>query len=884
MEPEKSNHSQTAGIRGDELFACSFWAKTTVEGLPGISVLDHCLNVGCVAELLGHYLPEGVRRLLPEGAVTLAALHDIGKITLGFQAKCPAWLSACKLDARTRAQASLSVSDHALVSQVFLQKLLKPHKAHLWAAAVGSHHGRPKGRSANLNGKIEVGSEWAETCRQRVATEIIKAFGPLPTQPPEKRLEPTCSDLWLLAGLITVADWIGSNEDFFSPVHGQPVSETRLKAKKALAQIGWPGSSLRPVPFHEAFPFTANPLQQTVIQAAAKPGLLIVEGPMGCGKTEAALAAAQQLIAAGHHQGLYFALPTQVTSNRIHLRIAEFLDHTLTGAAHLRLAHAHAWLEHAFDLHLRPAHRKSLKDDQDDPQDDVREARSWFASSKQALIAPYGVGTIDQALQGVVTVKHFFVRRFALAGKVVVLDEVHSYDVYTGTLITALVRELLHLGCTVIILSATLTAGRRRELVQVAGAEVGTPPIAYPLVTWASQNTMAQYKEPGWDARIEVGLRAEPILESEVLECLAERAQAGEHVLWIRNTVAEAQEAHRALRGFLCESEVRVGLLHSRFPFTRRAELEKTWLNRLGPSRPEVGPGSILIATQVVEQSVDIDLDFIVSDLAPTDMLLQRMGRLWRHTRARRQAAAPEFWIRLPRFAETSSARELKHLLARTGKVYAPYVLLRSATVFSGRKTLVLPDDIRAVLEATYADPAPDEPAAWQELRGELESEKRQLAANAEAAMRVFGLPMLDTEHEGALTRRKGPPTIPVVIVQSAGQSSERGLWSIVTLDNQAHTVSEFEWRLPSARVLHQWLIRIPRWMVPQDAPTPPWLALYFPGNTTYACLAENGQLIFGDNPSAASYHEDFGVFAEKRTPIKAQPQPWSETDDEFDS
>ena len=179
--------------------------------------------------------------------------------------------------------------------------------------------------------------------------------------------------------------------------------------------------------------------------------------------------AAQQFIAAGHQQGIYFALPTQVTSNRIHKRIGMFLRNTLADEAPLRLAHGNAWLEDDFDLRLRPAFAARAESDGDEPDESVREARSWFASAKQALLATYGVGTIDQALQGVVAVKHFFVRRFALAGKVVILDEIHSYDIYTGTLITALVRELVNLRCSVIILSATLTAARRRELLAAAG-------------------------------------------------------------------------------------------------------------------------------------------------------------------------------------------------------------------------------------------------------------------------------------------------------------------------------------------------------------------------------------------------------------------------------
>ena len=209
------------------------------------------------------------------------------------------------------------------------------------------------------------------------------------------------------------------------------------------------------------------------------PGLFIVEGPMGCGKTEAALWAAYRLIAVGANNGMYFALPTQVTSNRIHKRVAPFLCSALAEGSTLRLAHAASWLDDHQTLNLHPT------DSNDDESiAHVREGRSWFASSKHALLARFGVGTVDQALQGVVSVKHFFVRRFGLAGKVVILDEIHSYDIYTGTLITQLIKELLALRCSVIVLSATLTKARRQELIAGAGGQAeSVASMAYPLVT-----------------------------------------------------------------------------------------------------------------------------------------------------------------------------------------------------------------------------------------------------------------------------------------------------------------------------------------------------------------------------------------------------------------
>ncbi|MDA1277880.1 MAG: CRISPR-associated helicase Cas3', partial [Verrucomicrobia bacterium] len=648
-----------------------------------------------------------------------------------------------------------------------------------------------------------------------------------------------------------------------------------------------PCGTLRQTEFSAAFAtgrepvFQPNSLQQAVADAAKVPGIVVVEGPMGCGKTEAALFAAQQLIASGQQQGIYFALPTQVTSNRIHKRIERFLRNTLADDAPLRLAHGNAWLEDDFVLRLRPSFHRREQKDGDDPDETIQQARSWFVSSKQALLAPYGVGTIDQALQGVVAVKHFFVRRFALAGKVVILDEVHSYDIYTGTLISALIRELVNLRCSVIILSATLTAARRRELLAAAGVIEPDAPAAYPLVTTGTSGGYCRHISPESSSHRRINLRPAIIPEVETVTKLITRAEAGQHVLWIRNTVVEAQDAFCAVCGSICEGSVRVGLLHSRFPFQRRAELEDEWLERLGKNRPADEPGSILIATQVVEQSVDIDLDFVVSDLAPTDMLLQRLGRLWRHERSHRHASAPEFWIRLPELSATVDAMELKKALGRSARVYAPYVLLRTMEVWQAKSEFNLPADIRPLLEATYTESAAAEPEAWRELHAELETEKRQLAANAEAATRVLANPML-ADKEEVLTRRKGAPTKSVVLLRSISTGAN-GLTTLVALDGSQTVISEHEWRRASARFLHHWIVRAPRWMVSAAAPRPRWLALHGPAGAVVATVGDDGRCAFGDQLSAMTYDPRLGIFSDHAP--QSTPQTWKDDDDdEFDS
>jgi CRISPR-associated endonuclease/helicase Cas3 len=858
-----------------------FWAKTAANGVPGISVRDHCINVGNVAEAILSELHERVYGLLPIGAATLAALHDIGKITLGFQIKCPHWLLQQGLPEFPKGEQALSVSDHALISQAFLVPHLGP-EGKIWSVAVGSHHGKPKGKTVKR--PLEAQKEWFEQNRSIVSEELRQIFGPLPTVGVNPRFSKDNSDLWLLAGLITMADWIGSNEKWFPPDHGLSLKDSRLAARRALKEIGWPGGKLRKTDFATAFAggptdrFVPTALQSEAERLASNSRIMIIEGPMGCGKTEAALFAAQQLIGSGLNAGIYFALPTQITSNRIHRRVEQFLRNSLEGEASFRLAHGSAWLEDTFDLNLRPAY--PIRDDSDihDVRDNLSQARSWFASSKQALLAPYGVGTVDQALQSIVAVKYFFVRRFALAGKVVILDEVHSYDVYTGTLITSLIRELVNLQCSVIILSATLTAARRQELMAAAGFTELNAPTAYPLLTSGDVQGHSRHVCPEWHSQKIVKLRAEAISEDEAVEELIQRAEDGQHVLWIRNTVLEAQHAYRTIVGRIREGAVRLGLLHSRFPFQRRAELEDDWLERLGKNRIE-DCGSILIATQVVEQSVDIDLDFIVSDLAPTDMLLQRVGRLWRHERPSRKATEPVFWVRLPECSAADTVKDLTRALGRSARVYTPYVLLRTAEVWRTRATIVLPKNIRPILEETYADPASEEPATLQQLRQELEEEKRELASFAEAATLVLGRPALCDSDE-ILTRRKGAPTTPLLLVKSIRTRPKRTV-VVESLAGDTIEIGEFDWRRSAAKFIHTWTVRAPTWMVPKTASSPAWLKLHGPSECVVAEWANNGICVFESEKSAIRYTPELGIFAE--TPSRNVSQPQWNDDDEFD-
>lgn len=757
----------------------------------GRSVLNHCQIVGLVAQELLQRLPPAIREpLFPKDSAFAAAAHDIGKVSPYFfekirQACTP---GSSQLTPLPNINPSLEKEwgGHAGVSQVAAKALNVPDYV---AAILGQHHGfSPNVALYRADDEVFGGPSWQRE-REALIAELKNTLSmdwPLVSSVAQARV---------LAGLSSVADWIGSG-GFFE----DPASPWRENIAQAVDNAGFTPPVYRSgLSFRQVFGFEPRPAQQQLIDSIDGPGVYVLEAPMGMGKTEAALYAAYRALEKQQATGIYFALPTQLTSNKIYARFNEFLQGDVGQEKQGILAqecrhrslllHSKAWLLET------------------EMGEEGRPGGAWFHQAKRGLLAPFAVGTVDQALMAAMNVKHGFVRAFGLAGKVVVLDEVHTYDAFTGTLLDALVDLLRSLHCTVIILSATLNHTRRERLIGVPAQRAD-----YPLITAVPHhNAPLEMHVPSNDNR-QVSLR---VLEEERLalaEALA-RAQSGQQVLWIENTVIEAQERYLDLAARAYELGVACGLLHSRFTAEHRQLIEDrcvTWFGKDGwPMRPQ--QGRILIGTQILEQSLDIDADFLVSRFAPTDMLLQRLGRLWRHAETPRVSSAVcEAWIIAPEL-NTAVAAPLTGF-GRSAHVYSPYVLCRSLEVWQSRMTLDLPNDIRDLIERTYAPR--QETGAMAKWLDELENGSRTrkgCKALAQLASLTLARDGKTLPESKAQTRYSESDGCEVLLLRALTFCPEQKATRLTLLDGrqvvlprQWNALSKRQWRNLTATLMRQ--------------------------------------------------------------------------------
>lgn len=738
-----------------------YWAKTLgpADALSWHLLTYHSLDVAAVGTLLPSVYPRLFAELALKLELTtdslrallarLLLLHDAGKFATAFQClNAPLFRHQFGPDKKPKPYGQrhdtlgFVLWRDALHTQV--QSISPELAATLdrFARPAFGHHGLPPQEHAHGGTRpLRLNTFFDEDDVAAAIALVLDGFAILPQLgqlPPIRREQNKAyrHASWRVAGLCTLADWLGSNQDYFRFCQ-EPRALADYWNDIALpsAEQGLAAADLSPArsrPFGgiaALFPFVQRPtaLQEhaATIELPAGPTLWIIEDLTGAGKTEAALTLAHRLIAAGRADGMYVALPTMATANAMYARVGDAYRHMYDERTLPSLVLAHS------ARHLSDAFRHSAGvQPQPHYESDSAEITAgaycnrWLADSgKKALLAEVGVGTIDQALLGVLQVRHQSLRLLGLQRKILILDEVHAYDAYTGRLLQQLVEEHARGGGSAILLSATLPAGTKRDLVNAFGrgiegetdSGVGTTSDRFPLVTSVSRVGTSSFqfaKEPERTRHTTVSF----VHEYEVcLQTIERAAKSGKCVCWVRNTVGDAKQALRDLVELGVASET-VTLFHSRFAMIDRARIEDDVIATFGKeSGSAQRAGRVLVATQVVEQSLDLDFDIMVSDLAPIDLLIQRAGRLMRHRRTttgdrtdgQDQRGTPMLTVFAPPFEQQPTKEWPPLPFKGTGAVYRHIeVLWLTQSLLRERGGWMLPDDARALVEYVYGNDA----------------------------------------------------------------------------------------------------------------------------------------------------------------------------------
>jgi CRISPR-associated endonuclease/helicase Cas3 len=746
--------------------ALSVWAKTDRDGSGHQSLVRHLEDAAAVAGVLWDtWLSESVRSTMSEGLpdgkedgrtllTWVAGLHDIGKATPGFAVKAM-WAPGNEGLVSRMTDHGLACPPavrggpglpphchlgHHLVTEWLTETFdAPPLAASALATPVGFHHGSPP---SPLELQDFLGSPWTgrrEPAWRSVQDELMvgvsRRTGALARLPEWVAHPPSEQAQILLSAAVVVADWLASDTLRFRRDDQRAVPERLADAGLGVALRGpWrappsagDAAELLRVRFPRLGSHGIRPVQAAAVElaeAAETPGLMVIEAPMGSGKTEAALMAAEELARRFGSGGVFVALPTMATSDAMFARVREWTRH-LGGAdaPTIFLAHGKSRLNEDYQGVLAESRVRDINAEEGDKRHDTAVATSWLQGRRKGVLANLVVGTIDQVLLGALKTRHLALRHLALAGKVVVIDEVHAADVYMRSYLCRVLEWLAAYRVPVVLLSATLPPHQLAELTTAYARGRGRRPqplnrgTGYPRITMQS-DVLSQHDVPWSGTVTEVALEATPDDLDEVVQRAVEAARVGGCVVIVRNTVRRAQETYAAVRAVL--GAERTTLIHSRFVAAHRALKERELLRRLGPPGLETQrpSGYVVVGTQVLEQSLDIDADLMISDHAPVDLLLQRMGRLHRHERGAGQSCRPEA-LRTARFVvvgapETSRVPQLE---PGSAAVYGAFSLLRSATVLAPHLAgapVRLPTDIPRLVDAAYADNLTS-PPGWEE-------------------------------------------------------------------------------------------------------------------------------------------------------------------------
>ena len=778
--------------------------------------------------------------LFKKAAIFTAAVHDIGKATSVFQSQIH----------KIKKSGADKLRDHGLSifkdpeSYFENREGIRHDKMGQWIleavpseamqksgipAVVGAHHTLPTSRYDDEGeqqienhhelffGNGEEGQwrkQWKEIIEFALDISGLKTVDDLP--------ELCGTTQIVLLWLIHMADWIASATDYF-PLLSTDTETDDLHYPERI-ETGWnklnlPGVwtsdtyRMNDTSFKERFGFLPNDVQKAFVKIfnrTTKPGLYILEAPMGVGKTEAGLAAAE--IASGKELcgGLFFGTPSQATSNGIFPRVYEWGSSIAEDVAYaIRLAHGSAFLNNDYS--------KIGKFTSDSPPESGLAVHPWFSGGKKALLANFTIGTVDQALMSVLGRTWFDLRLCGLAGKMVIIDEVHAYDTYMSIYLERMLTLLGKFNTPVILLSATLPAKKREDLVNAyrtnrkSEAEGWKTTAAYPLITWTDGEHVYQEKISTNIKKKKVHLNIRN--RDEMFAVISQKLDAGACCGIVVNTVRKAQELYDIIthdkRFKTCREVI---LYHAGFTMPDRIKKENHIMEILGKrSTEKERRGIVIIGTQVLEQSLDYDVDIMVSDLCPIDLLLQRIGRLHRHERTRpNETAEPECIILNEGNDETFSYDK------GTRSVYKDYHLLK--TIATLPETVTLPDEISILVQKVY-EPEEDvsgKPEEYIKAFEEYKDEEKRMKNEAKKWLlniprkTIKGIIPLDTnesDNQAEARVRYGTKSLEVILLKEP----EPGILSPVSAATKGLQLKQDETPLPwQAKKLCAERIRMP--------------------------------------------------------------------------
>ncbi|MFH1851673.1 MAG: CRISPR-associated helicase/endonuclease Cas3 [Candidatus Neomarinimicrobiota bacterium] len=655
----------------------------------------------------------------------------------------------------------------------------------VWVFAIAGHHGIIP---TYLDGNISPADKSVIEHDAKARLEFIGEMEALFLKPANLSLydiPPVC-DSDFLAGFCSVCDWLGStqfnvdNEERFRyQTQHMALNEYFLKripiAEKVFRESGLLRETTGKSGMQGLYPkFTPHLVQTLVDELPVTASLTIIEAPTGSGKTEAALAYASRLLQAGVVDNIVFALPTQATANAMFDRLMEVADN-IYSTSNLLLAHGKARFNERF-MDLKKAAKVKSPQDREHELEATIQCSQWLAQSrKRIFLGQIGVCTIDQVLISVLPVRHKFVRSFGLGKSVLIVDEVHAYDSYMYGLLECIITKQRQFNSAAILLSATLPSAQRNNLINAWGVddESGTD-ASYPLITSVaggkqkfftlSKNERIILDSTGRNIVIEIDEQLAMRFQVETLLQVIQAASTGANVVIICNLVADAQ----ATVGRLIElgSET-LDIFHSRFRFKDRQSKENKVIREYGKGDLRK-QGGILVATPVVEQSLDLDFDWMLTQLCPIDLLFQRLGRLHRHERKRPAGfERPRCAVVIP----PDNNYELHKLIYGSKNAPNSRILWRTEQLLRQNKELRFPDVYRPMIENVYnQSPWQNEPTNIREEYERFEMEQEAIRATAWQLMNS-NPNFEDSDSKAALLTRDGEMNLNVVPVTGDGRS-----------------------------------------------------------------------------------------------------------------